>query len=185
MQAFLVSLSSVAMAEMGDRTQLLSLMLAARFRQPWPILGGVLAATLANHLAAGAVGTLFGRFLTPTVLDAVVGISMIAMAVWTLKPDTLDKDAAIKGTSAFLATLAAFFMAEIGDKTQIATIALAAAYSNLAAVVAGTTLGMMAANVPVIFLGSAFANRLPMKAINYGAAALFFVIGVFFLIRAL
>ena len=184
MEDFLVSVSSVAIAEMGDRTQLLSLMLAARFRQPWPILAGVFFATLANHAAAGAIGVAFGSFLTPSLLDGAVGFSMVAMALWTLKPDTLDGDTKLRGTGAFLATLIAFFIAEIGDKTQIATVALAAAYSNLVSVVAGTTLGMMAANVPVVFLGNAFADRLPLKLLNRIAAALFMIIGIVFLARA-
>jgi putative Ca2+/H+ antiporter (TMEM165/GDT1 family) len=186
MEAFLVSLSSVAIAEMGDRTQLLSLMLAARFRKPWPILAGVLLATIANHAAAGIIGAAFGKFLTPTILDCAVGISMLAMALWTLKPDTLDEGAtSIRNGSAFLATFVAFFIAEIGDKTQIATIALAAAYSNLLAVVIGTTCGMMLANAPVVFLGKAFADKLPLRALNLGASALFAVIGIVFIVRAI
>jgi putative Ca2+/H+ antiporter (TMEM165/GDT1 family) len=186
MESFLVSVSTVAIAEMGDRTQLLSLMLAAHYRRPWPILAGVLCATLANHAVAGLIGARLGRFLTPTVLDAVVGVSMIAMALWTLKPDTLTEGAGTtRRTSAFVATLVAFFIAEIGDKTQIATIALAAAYPNLAAVVAGTTAGMLLANAPVVFLGKAFADRLPLKAINYVASALFVVLGAVFIWRAL
>jgi putative Ca2+/H+ antiporter (TMEM165/GDT1 family) len=186
MESFLVSLSTVAIAEIGDRTQLLSLMLAAHYRRPWPILAGVLCATLANHAVAGVIGVRLGRFLTPTILDAVVGISMIAMALWTLKPDTLAEDASRTGrTSAFLATLVAFFIAEIGDKTQIATMALAAAYANLTLVVAGTTAGMLLANAPVVFLGKAFAERLPLRAIHYVASGLFVVLGVVFIVRAL
>jgi|HubBroStandDraft_6_1064221.scaffolds.fasta_scaffold62813_2 putative Ca2+/H+ antiporter (TMEM165/GDT1 family) len=186
MESFLVSVSTVAIAEMGDRTQLLSLMLAAHYRRPWPILAGVLCATLANHAVAGLIGARLGRFLTPTVLDAVVGVSMIAMALWTLKPDTLTEGAGTtRRASAFVATLVAFFIAEIGDKTQIATVALAAAYPNLVAVVAGTTAGMLLANAPVVFLGKAFADRLPLKAINYVASALFLVLGVVFIWRAL
>ena len=185
MESFLVSLSTVAIAEIGDRTQLLSLMLAARFRRPWPILAGVLCATLANHAVAGIVGVRLGRFLTPTILDAVVGISMIGMALWTLKPDTLDESKGeSRRTSAFVATLIAFFIAEIGDKTQIATVALAAAYSNLGAVVAGTTIGMLLANAPVVFLGKAFSDRLPLKTIHYVASGLFLVLGGVFLFRA-
>jgi putative Ca2+/H+ antiporter (TMEM165/GDT1 family) len=186
MESFLVSVSTVAIAEMGDRTQLLSLMLAAHYRRPWPILAGVLCATLANHAVAGLIGARLGRFLTPTVLDAVVGASMIAMALWTLKPDTLAEGAGTtRRASAFVATLVAFFIAEIGDKTQIATVALAAAYPNLVAVVAGTTAGMLLANAPVVFLGKAFADRLPLKAINYVASALFLVLGAVFIWRAL
>src|SRR5215469_6100773 len=126
MESFLISLSTVAVAEMGDRTQLLSLMLAACFRRPWPILAGVLGATLANHTVAAFIGQRLGRALTPRILDAVVGVSMIAMALWSLKPDTLD-ETSTGGTrrGAFLATLITFFIAEIGDKTQIATVALA------------------------------------------------------------
>jgi putative Ca2+/H+ antiporter (TMEM165/GDT1 family) len=185
MEAFLVSLSSVATAEMGDRTQLLALVLAAKFRKPWAIVAGALCATLASHLLAGVLGVWVGKLLTPTRLDLLVGISMIAMALWTLKPDKLDDEQAeVSGAGAFVATLVAFFIAEIGDKTQIATIALAAAYSNLLAVVSGTTCGMMAANIPVIFLGNAFAHRLPLKAIHYAASVLFLVIGAVFVVRS-
>jgi putative Ca2+/H+ antiporter (TMEM165/GDT1 family) len=186
MESFLVSLSTVAIAEIGDRTQLLSLMLAAHYRRPWPILAGVLVATLANHAVAGLVGVHLGRFLTPSRLDLIVGISMVGMALWALKPDTLGEDSSrVSRTSAFLATLVAFFIAEIGDKTQIATVALAAAYANLAAVVAGTTIGMMLANAPVVFLGKAFSDRLPLKAIHYVASGLFLVLGAVFIIRSL
>ena len=186
MEAFLVSVSTVTIAEMGDRTQLLALMLAARYRRPWPILAGVLCATLANHALAGLVGVHLGRFLTPAVLDGVVGVSLIAMALWALKADTLDEGAAGGGQAgAFVATLVAFFIAEIGDKTQIATVALAAAYSNLVVVVAGTTAGMLLANVPVVFLGKAFSERLPLKALHYLASGLFVILGAVFLYRAL
>jgi Ca2+/H+ antiporter, TMEM165/GDT1 family len=184
-ESLLVSISTVAIAEIGDRTQLLSLMLAAHYRRPWSILAGVLTATLANHVVAGVVGIKLGRFLTPTRLDAVVGISMIAMALWALKPDTLDAGSGkASRRGAYLATVVAFFIAEIGDKTQIATVALAAAYSNLLAVVAGTTTGMLLANAPVVFLGKAFADRLPLKAIHYVASGLFLVLGGVFLYRA-
>jgi putative Ca2+/H+ antiporter (TMEM165/GDT1 family) len=187
LEAFLVSIASVATAETGDRTQLLALVLAARFRKPWPIVGGIVIATLANHAAAGLVGVWFGRLLTPTVLDAVVGASMLGMALWTLVPDKLGDgtEGTPRRRGAFLTTLICFFIAEIGDKTQIATLALAAAYPNLVAVVAGTTSGMLLANVPVVFLGKAFADRLPMKAIHYGAAALFAVLGIAFVVRAI
>jgi len=185
MQALLVSLSTVTIAEMGDRTQLLSLVLATRYRKPWPIVAGVLAATLANHLVAGAIGVWAGSLLTPRLMDGIVGVSMIAMALWTLKPDTLDDGARVGQTGPFLATLIAFFVAEIGDKTQIATVALAAAYQNLPLVVAGSTCGMLLANVPVIFLGKMFADRLPLKAIRYVAAALFVGLGILFVSWAL
>ena len=184
MEVFLISLSTVAIAEMGDRTQILSLMLAARFRRPWPILAGVLCATIANHAVAAFIGQRLGRTLTPRILDAAVGVSMFAMALWTLKPDTLDESSAGgSGKGAFLATLVTFFIAEMGDKTQIATVALAAGYSNLLAVVAGTTTGMLLANAPVVFFGKAFSTRLPLKAIRYLASALFLALGVFFLVR--
>lgn len=186
MQSYLISLSTVAIAEMGDRTQLLSLMLAARFRRPWPILAGILCATVANHAAAALIGERIGRALTPRILDATVGISMIAMALWSLKADELDDEpTAATRRGAFLATLISFFIAEIGDKTQIATVALAAAYSNLLAVIAGTTTGMMLANAPVVLFGKAFAARLPLKSIRYVASALFLGLGLFFVIRAL
>jgi len=185
MEAFLVSITTISVAEIGDRTQLLSLVLAARYRRPWPIIAGILCATLANHAVAGIVGVWFGSLLKARTLDMAVGISMIAMAIWTLKPDKLDENTAAGGAmGAFLAALTSFFIAEIGDKTQIATLALAAAYPNLLAVVAGTTAGMMIANVPVVFLGKAFASRLPLKAIHYGAAVLFIILGIIFLARA-
>ena len=186
MESLLVSFSTVAIAEMGDRTQLLSLMLAAHYRRPWAILAGVVCATLANHALAGIVGVRLGSYLTPAVLDTVVGVSMVGMALWTLKPDTLGEEAGgATRASAFLATLVAFFIAEIGDKTQIATVALAAAYSNLFAVVAGTSAGMVLANAPVVFLGKAFAERLPLKTIHYVASGLFLVVGAVFIFRGL
>jgi putative Ca2+/H+ antiporter (TMEM165/GDT1 family) len=185
-EAFLVSLSTVALAEMGDRTQLLSLLLAARFRKPWPILAGVFVATLANHALAGVAGVWIGHKLSPAILDAAVGISMIGMSLWMLKPDKLDLSADNQSRGGvFLTTMVAFFIAEIGDKTQIATVALAAGYSNLFAVVAGTTCGMLAANAPVIFLGNAFAGRLPMRAIHYTTTILLLGVGVVFIYRAI
>ncbi len=185
MEAFLVSITTISVAEIGDRTQLLSLLLAARYRRPWPIIAGIFCATLANHAAAGVLGVWFGSLLKPHTLEVVVGISMIAMALWTLKPDKLDENTgASTAMGAFLATLTSFFIAEIGDKTQIATLALAAAYPSLLVVVAGTTAGMMIANVPVVCLGKAFATRLPLKAIHYGAAILFAILGCVFLARA-
>jgi putative Ca2+/H+ antiporter (TMEM165/GDT1 family) len=186
MEAFFVSVTTISIAEIGDRTQLLSLLLVARYRRALPIIAGIFCATLANHAVAGAVGVWFGNLLRPKVLEITVGVSMIAMALWTLKPDKLDADASpSSAASAFVATLTSFFLAEIGDKTQIATLALAAAYPNLLAVVSGTTLGMLIANVPVVILGKAFADRLPIKAIHYGASALFMLLGALFLGRAL
>ena len=185
MEAFLISLSTVAIAEIGDRTQLLSLVLAAQFRKPWHITAGVLLATLANHAVAGFLGVWLGHFLTPRVIDLVVGVSMLAMALWTLSRTRSMATRASRSATRFSRPLIAFFIAEIGDKTQIATIALAAGYRNLFAVVAGTTLGMMIANVPVIFLGVRFASRLPLKAIHIGAAILFAVLGAVFIVRGL
>lgn len=184
MDVFLIAFSTIAIAEMGDRTQLLSLFLSAHFRKPWAITVAIFLATLANHALAGLVGVWVGRYLTPTILDALVGASMLVMAGWTLIPDKLDGDTQIASRGAFVTTLLAFFVAEIGDKTQIATVALAAGYSNLPAIVAGTTLGMLAANVPVVFLGTAFATRLPMKKIHYVASVLFALLGLYFIARA-
>ena len=184
METFFVSISTIAAAEMGDRTQLLALVLVARYGQPWPILAGVFLATLASNGVAGGVGASFGSFFTPSLLDAVVGVSMIGMGLWTLVPDRLDDESKIDRVDAFKATLVAFFLAEIGDKTQIAAVALAAAYPNLPAVIAGTTCGLMLAVVPVIFLGRAFADRLPMRAIHMGAALGFTLLGVVFILRA-
>jgi putative Ca2+/H+ antiporter (TMEM165/GDT1 family) len=179
MEAFLVSAASVAVAEIGDRTQLLSLMLAARYRRPFPILAGVLLATLANHTLAGLAGVWIADLLSPFVLRLVLGIGLIAVAAWTLVPDTLQRDAdRLGGRGAFATALITFFFAEIGDKTQIATVALAARFDDLALVVLGTTLGMMAANVPVIVFGSAFAGRLPLRAIRMAAAAIFAALGI-------
>ena len=147
---------------------------------------GVLCATLANHALAGIVGAWIGHQLSPAILDAAVGISMVGMALWMLKPDTLNEhDGKQTRRGVFLTTLIAFFIAEIGDKTQIATLALAAGYPNLFAVVAGTTCGMLAANVPVVFLGNVFADRLPMRAIHYTTTILLLAIGAVFIIRAI
>lgn len=183
MQAFLISLATVAVAEMGDRTQLLTLVLAAKFRKPLPILAAILLATIVNHALAGILGVWFAAYLTPHILDTVVGVSMLAMALWALIPDRLSGHTDTGGRGAFMATLVAFFVAEIGDKTQIATAALAAGYSDLFAVVLGSTTGMLLANIPVAFMGSKFAQRLPIAAINKCAAALFACIGLYFLAR--
>jgi putative Ca2+/H+ antiporter (TMEM165/GDT1 family) len=179
MDAFLVSVASVAIAEIGDRTQLLSLMLAARYRRPFPILAAILLATLANHTLAGLAGIWIADLLSPFVLRLVLGIGLLAVAAWTLIPDTLERDAGrLGGRGAFATALIAFFLVEIGDKTQIATVALAARFDDLTAVVSGTTLGMMAANVPVVVFGSAFAGRLPLRAIRIAAAAIFAALGI-------
>lgn len=185
MEAFLVSFTTVALAEVGDRTQLLSLVLAARFRRPWPMIAAIFVATLANHLAAGFIGVTIGKFLSPVLLDGVVGASLIIMAWWTLTPEATEEESEITGAGVFFATLVAFFLAEIGDKTQIATVALAAGYGNLPVVVAGTTSGILAANIPVVLAGSAFASKIPIRALHYVASGVFAVIGLVFIARAI
>lgn len=181
MEAFLLSTGIVALAEMGDKTQLLSLVLAARFRKPWPIVAGILVATLLNHALAGAAGAWIMAAVGPVVMRWVLGLSFIAMAVWMLIPDKLDADEvkASRGLGVFVATTWAFFLAEMGDKTQIATIALGAQYEPLFAVVIGTTLGMMIANAPVVFFGDAITRRVPIKAVHAVAALIFVALGVF------
>ena len=181
MEAFLISTGIVALAEMGDKTQLLSLLLAARFRRPWPIVLGILVATLANHALAGALGSWVTSVLGPQVLRWVLGLSFIAMAVWMLIPDKLDEDeapSATKGLGVFGATVIAFFLAEMGDKTQIATVALAAQYKAWFAVVAGTTLGMMLANAPVVWFGDKLVKKVPIRVVHMVSAAIFAVLGV-------
>ena len=176
LNAFLVSTGTVALAEIGDKTQLLALLLAARFRKPWPIIAGIFIATLLNHALAAWVGQLVAEWLTPNALRWIVATSFIAIALWTLKPDTLD-DEHLPAHGAFIATVIAFFIAEIGDKTQVATVLLAARFDALMMVVAGTTLGMLLANVPVVLLGSRFAQRLPLRAARTVAACLFLLLG--------
>jgi len=179
MDAFLVSTAIVALAEIGDKTQLLAFILAAKFRRPWPIVLGILVATLANHAFAAAVGTWLTTLMGPQTLRWVLGLSFIAMAVWTLIPDKLDEDdAKLPRFGVFGATLIAFFLAEMGDKTQVATVALAAQYQMLVAVVAGTTLGMMIANVPAVLLGDRIAARMPVKLVHGIAAAIFLGLGI-------
>ncbi len=180
MEAFLVSTGVVALAEIGDKTQLLSLTLAARFRRPWPIVAGILVATLANHAAAGAVGAWLMAWLGPVLMRWVLGLSFIAMAAWALIPDRLDGDTQSKGSrfGVFATTAVAFFFVEIGDKTQVATIALAARFANLAAVVLGTTLGMLVANVPAVLFGDKMLRRVPLKWVRAIAAAMFAALGV-------
>ena len=180
MEAFLVSAGIIAAGEIGDKTQLLALLLAARFRRPLPIVLGILVATVANHLLAGLVGTWITALLGANVLRWVVGLSFLGMAAWVMVPDKMD-DYETKLTSrfgAFGATLVAFFLAEMGDKTQLATVALAARFGDLLPVVAGTTLGMMIADVPAVFLGDRAASKIPMKLVHGTAAAMFAVIGV-------
>lgn len=184
MEAFLVSLGVVALAEIGDKTQLLALVLAARYRRPAPIILGILVATLANHALAGAVGAWLAAIIGPTAMRWVLGLSFVAMAVWTLIPDKLDDgtEAAEPRFGVFGTTLVAFFLLEMGDKTQIATVALAAKYASLASVVAGTTAGMMLANVPAVLLGEVAARKLPMRVVHGIAGAIFLVLGVLVLL---
>ena len=180
MEAFLISTGVVALGEMGDKTQLLAMLLAARFKRPAPIILGILVATLANHALAGAVGGWVAQALGPDVLRWVIGLSFIAMAAWMLVPDKLD-DTAVDGRlrlGVFGTTVVAFFLAEMGDKTQIATVALAARYPDLIAVVAGSTLGLMLANVPAVFLGDAIARKVSMKLVHGIAAFIFGVLGL-------
>ena len=185
MEAFLVSTSIVALAEIGDKTQLLAFVLAAKFRQATPIVLGILVATLANHALAGAIGSWLTALMEPRTLQWVLGISFIAMALWTLIPDKFDEaDATLARLGVFGTTLVAFFLAEMGDKTQVATVALAAQYQALVAVVAGTTLGMMIANVPAVLLGDRLAGRLPVRLVHLVAAALFAVLGIATLLGA-
>jgi len=180
LQSFLVSTSVVALAEVGDKTQLLSLVLAARYRKPVPIVLGVLVATLINHACAGGMGTLLSRILSQNLLNwAIVG-SFVLMAGWILIPDKLDEDEVAtsrKPMGVFTTTVVTFFLAEMGDKTQIVTIALAAQFHDFFGVVSGTTLGMMLANIPVIYLGHRFADRLPARAVHIVAALIFIVLG--------
>ena len=186
-QAFIVSTSVVALAEMGDKTQLLSLILAARYRKPLPIVFGILVATLLNHAIAGALGAWLSSLMRPEVLNWVMAAAFIAMGLWILVPDKLDEDDVAvpkQQMGVFFATVVAFFLAEMGDKTQFATIALAAQYSDVLSVVLGTTLGMMMANAPAVYLGNRFAQRLPTKIIHMIAAIIFIAIGVLTAVKA-
>ncbi len=180
MEAFLVSTGVVAVAEIGDKTQLLALVLAARYRAPVPIILGILFATLANHALAASAGLLAADLLGPEILRNALGISFLAMAAWVLVPDKVDDEdtATARRYGPFLATLVAFFVLEIGDKTQIATIALSARFDALVTVTAGTTLGMMIANVPAVLIGKAAATKIPMRAAHVVAAVIFAAMGV-------
>jgi Ca2+/H+ antiporter, TMEM165/GDT1 family len=180
MEAFLVSTGIVTLAEMGDKTQLLALILAARFRKPWPIVAGIFVATVFNHALAGALGAWVTTLLGPDVLRWILGISFIAMAVWMLIPDKMDEGDAPSAPrmGVFATTVVAFFLAEMGDKTQIATVMLAAQYQAWAAVVAGTTLGMMLANAPVVWLGDKITKKVPIRVVHLVSAVVFAVLGV-------
>ena len=185
MQAFLLCAGVVALAEIGDKTQLLALVLAARYRKPLPIIFGIIAATLANHALAGAVGAWFATVIQPNILRWVLGVSFIAMAAWTLIPDKYeDQDPPPPKFGVFSATLISFFLLEMGDKTQIATVALAAQYPSLIAVIAGTTAGMLIANIPAVLLGEVAARKLPLRLIHGIAATLFLILGLLILFTA-
>ena len=180
MNTLLLSTGVVSIAEMGDKTQLLSLILAARFRKPWPIVAGIFVATLVNHALAGAVGAWITSYLGENAMRWILGLSFIAMAVWMLIPDKLDEgDADGKPRwGVFGTTLVAFFLAEMGDKTQIATVMLAAQYNAYLWVVAGTTLGMMIANAPVVWLGDKITRKVPIRAVHLISAVIFLVLGL-------
>ncbi len=178
MEALLVSTAIVALAEMGDKTQLLSFVLAARLKRRVSIVFGILFATLANHFLAGWVGARLGHSVSPGALKWSVAVSFFAFGVWALKPDELAEGRTLRGAGVFLTTLIAFFLVEMGDKTQLATVALAARYDSLVSVVLGTTLGMMIANVPAVWMGEALAHRVNMKWMRWVAAGLFVVLGV-------
>ena len=186
MEAFLVSTGIVALAEIGDKTQLLALLLAARFKKPWPIVFGILVATVANHALAGALGAWVSTQISAGVLRWILAASFLAMAVWMLVPDKLDDDSDAKPPrwGVFATTVLMFFLAEMGDKTQIATVAMAAHYATPVLVVIGTTLGMLIADVPAVFAGDKLANKIPMKLVHSIAAAIFAVLGIATLLGA-
>ncbi len=187
MDAFLVSMGVVALGEIGDKTQLLALMLAARFQRPLPITAGILVATLANHALAGFVGNMFRAFVPYEVLAWLVALSFFGVAIWTLRPDAIDeKDAppSMSRWGVLGVTVVAFFLAEMGDKTQVATVVMAAQFPSLVAVVLGTTCGMLIADVPVVLIGKAASARIPFKAVRIIAAALFAAMGVYALLAS-
>src|SRR6186713_797016 len=180
MEAFLVSTGIVALAEMGDKTQLLALILAARFKKPWHIVAGILVATLVNHALAGAAGAWVTTLISPQMLRWILAASFLAMAAWMLVPDKIDADEDEKPPryGVFLTTVLVFFLAEMGDKTQIATVMLAARYDAIVSVVAGTTLGMMLANAPVVWLGERVTRLVPLRAVHIVSALIFAGLGL-------
>ena len=184
MQAFLISTGIVALAEMGDKTQLLALLLAARFKKPWPIVLGIFVATVLNHAMAGALGAWVTTQISPQTLRYILGASFIAMALWMLVPDKLDEEADRKKPrfGVFGTTVVLFFLAEMGDKTQIATVMLAARFDAYIAVVAGTTLGMMLANAPVVWLGERMTRLVPLRVVHLVSAAIFLGLGLWALL---
>ena len=186
LQALTVSTGVVALGEIGDKTQLLALLLAARYRKPWPIMAGILVATLANHAAAGAVGTLVHDLIDPQWLRWLLAASFFAVAAWMLVPDKADEDEVARETGrwgVFGVTTVAFFLAEMGDKTQIATVMLAARFDDLLAVTAGTTLGMMLANVPAVLLGEKAVRFVPLQWVHRASAVVFALIGLVILVQ--
>lgn len=179
MEAFLVSTGIVALAEIGDKTQLLAFVLACRFRKPLPIVAGILVATLANHAAAGALGAWITTLISAETLRWILGLSFLAMAAWVMIPDKLEAtDNAPPRFGVFSTTLVLFFLAEIGDKTQIATVALAAQYQTITLIVLGTTLGMMIANIPAVLLGEKIAHKIPMHWVHAIVAVIFAALGI-------
>ncbi len=182
MEALLTSAAIVSLAEIGDKTQLLAILLATRFRRPWPIVAGIFFATVGNHFLAALVGSRAAAFLDGTWFRYLVAASFIAMAIWTLVPDKIDATEEKPARfGVFLTTVISFFLVEMGDKTQIATVALGARFHDVVAVTSGTTLGMMIANVPAVFLGDALIKRVPLALVRAIAALLFLVIGVWLL----
>ena len=185
MEALFVSTGVVALAEIGDKTQLLAFILAARFKKPVPIILGILAATLLNHGLAGALGAWITSVVSPEAMRWALGLSFIGMAIWTLIPDKIEEEETqvAKHFGVFGATFVTFFLAEMGDKTQIATVALAAHYATPLLVIAGTTLGMLIADVPAVFVGNKFAEKIPMKLVHSIAAGIFALMGVLTLLK--
>lgn len=179
MESFLVSTGIVALAEIGDKTQLLAFILAAKFRKPIPIIVGILVATIANHAFAGALGSWITSLVAPETMRWVLGLSFVGMAIWTLIPDKFDEEEAkLAKFGVFGTTVIAFFLAEMGDKTQVATVALAAQYHAFFSVVAGTTFGMMIANVPAVLLGDKIAHKMPVRVVHAIAASIFAILGI-------
>jgi putative Ca2+/H+ antiporter (TMEM165/GDT1 family) len=184
MEAFLVSTLAVSIGEIGDKTQLLALLLAARYRKPIPIILGILIATLANHTLAGLIGQWVVSHISADILRWALGLSFIAIAVWTLKPDDIEDEGLSEGRfGVFMLTFISFFFAEIGDKTQLATVALAAKYTELSLVIAGTTLGMLIADVPAVFLGKVASPNFPFHIVRWLAATVFAVLGILVLLN--
>lgn len=177
MEALLTSLFLVAISEIGDKTQLLAFVLAARLRKPWPIIGGILLATIVNHSLAGWFGILLAGWIAPAIVAWIAGLSFIGFGLWALHPDSLDDSLRMRQGGAFATAFVTFFLAEMGDKTQLATIALAARFDALVVVAIGTTIGMMLADVPAVWMGEKLALKIPMKTVRVVAAALFMAVG--------